>query len=201
MDYFIDFRGSFDFSTVKIKNMKPELSVIRHQVLSSIIGLALLATLPGCFQHYYKTQTRTQVDAAVVDSLQRQNRYFILHLSDSIVGLANIQVKDDTLHGIVEVLPSIHSRNLSPEGQKGNRIKKSDEANAYTEVHLYAGQNHDKANVNLALPLSSISRLDVYAEDRKTTSTSRTLSLIGIALAAGTAAFVVIVGTWDLSSW
>jgi len=181
--------------------MKPELSVIRHQVLQPIIGLAMLATLPGCFQHYYKTQTRTQVDAAVVDSLQRQNRYFILHLNDSIVGLANIQVKDDTLHGIVELLPSIHSRNLSPEGQKGNRIKKRDEANAYTEVHLYAGQNHDKANVNLALPLSSISRLDAYAEDRKTTSNSLILSLVGITLAAGTVVVILFKSAMTFPPW
>src|SRR6266542_4347736 len=93
----------------------PILWLLRKKRTGQIIFLLLLFTLAGCFQYYYKTNTRNRIEAATIQQLQAANKYFIIHFRDSVVALNNIMVNNEKIEGsMVQLLPE-HKKYLNPD--------------------------------------------------------------------------------------
>ena len=155
----------------------------RNRIFPALLVITILFT--GCFQHYFRTNTQTSADATILNRLQNSNKYFVVHFTDNkVFGLNNVSVNNDKLEGNLVVLPDEHNKYLEPVNDEANRVAKRDKATALLEVHLYT--NNSLGNTNeLALPLSSFNRIDVYTFDEKRTRSGVIFSAIGIAATVG----------------
>lgn len=151
----------------------------------NIISPALLIiaiVFTGCFQHYFRTNTKTSVDESTLKLLQNSNKYFVIHfVGNRVSGLNNVSVSNDELKGSPVELPDEHFKYINPRSKKPNQVDKKDKAMALLEVHLYTTDSLSNAN-DLSLPLSSFNRMDVYTFDKKTTTVSHILSAVGLAV-------------------
>jgi len=147
---------------------------------STIALLVIMVVFPGCFQHFFRTNTQTSADETALKLLQNSNKYFVIHFDSSrIYGLNNVSVSNDKLEGNLVVLPGEHNKYLEPVIDEANRVAKRDKATALLEVHLYT--NNSLGNTSdIELPLSSFNRIDVYTFDEKRTRGSSIFSAIGI---------------------
>jgi hypothetical protein len=164
---------------------------ISHAPRKNINAVALIViafVFTGCFQHYFRTNTQATADPIMLDSLRNSNKYFIVHYSDSsVIGLNNVSVSNERIEGNRVALPLEHGQYLNPVTDDANKVKRRNKAVTLTEVHLYTVNLLTDIN-HLSLPLSSISRVDVYTFDAKKTKTNHILS--GVGIAAVVAAFI-----------
>src|SRR5436853_7487365 len=90
----------------------------------------VLISLTGCFRSFYKTNTRTSIDANTVSKFSSENKYFIIHFLNGTNGLENVSVKDDSISGKPVFLPAEHSKYLHPQvNDKEVRVKVQDKEN------------------------------------------------------------------------
>src|SRR5512143_2706610 len=84
----------------------PILWVIRKKRKGILVLLVLSVVLAGCFQYYYKTNTRNKISALEIQQLQAANKYFIVHFRDTAVALSNVTLIDEKIEGnMVQLLP------------------------------------------------------------------------------------------------
>jgi hypothetical protein len=146
-----------------------------------VVLLITVALLTSCYQHYYKTHTQTSTDEATLKRLQNSNKYFIIHFNDNkVFGLNNLSVTGDKMEGDLVALPPEHNKYLHPETYKTNRVKRIDKPDALMEVHLYYPQAMTADQLHISIPLSGLSRMDVYEFDKKATTANHILSTVGI---------------------
>jgi len=158
-----------------------------------VLPFVIITALPGCFQHYFSTQTQTHVDRATIERLKTADKYFILHGKDQITGLENLTFSNDTLEANIVVLPPEHSRYTDVnEHSTKNVVKRKDEKSTLSEVHLYTGAKIDSETKHLSLPLSSVNQMDVYEFNVQATKANHTLSWVGIVLGTAFAAILVL---------
>jgi hypothetical protein len=183
----------------------PILYLVRKkQTGKSIVFLFLTFTLTGCFQYFYKTNTRNTIDTFAIQQLQAANKYFIVHFRDSAIALNNIMVSNEKIEGsMVQLLPE-HKKYLNPDKttvttqttrfspkKTHYRVKAADRNNTLMEVHLYVDEDIRKDQVQLSLPVSSFKRIDVYALDREATTANHILSIVGGTLLIGSAVALI----------
>lgn len=157
-------------------------SFIKRLVYITPVCAVASIVLASCFQHYFRTNTKTSVDEATLKLLQNSNKYFVIHFVDNKVsGLKNVFVSGDKLSGNPVELPEEHFKYINPVIKKPNRVDKKDKATTLLEVHLYTTDSSVNAN-DLSLPLSSFNRMDVYTFDKKTTTVNHILSAVGLAV-------------------
>jgi hypothetical protein len=161
------------------------------RVILLFIGIS---ALPGCFQHYFSSQTQTHVDGATIEKLKSADKYFILHGQHQITGLKNIAVSNDTLEANIVTLPPEHSKYTEvPEHGTKNVVRRKDEKNTLSEVHLYTSAKIDSAEKHISLPLSSVNQIDVYEFNSKATKANNALSWVGIVLGTAFAALIIAI--------
>ncbi|MFI5187476.1 MAG: hypothetical protein ACHQF0_12160 [Chitinophagales bacterium] len=175
----------------------PVLLLIRKKTTGKFILLILgLFMLAGCFQFYYKTNTRHTIDAATIQQLQGENKYFILHYRDTAVSLYNIVLSNERIDAKIVALSPNHSEYLNPDKnmirsrdttyfprKPHYRVKATQRFDAFMEVHLYIDENMQEGQAQFSSPLSSFKRIDIYELDAKTTTTNHVLSIVGIVAA------------------
>lgn len=153
-----------------------------------VVLLITVAVLTSCFQHYYRTHTQTSADAATIQRLQNANKYFILHLKNTVLGLTNVSVSGDKLEADIAALPADHSKYINPDTSRTNRVKKGNKHATLMEVHLYYPEVIPAGQTRISFPLSAINRMDVYEFDKSATTGNHILSWVGVGLTA----FVVV---------
>ncbi|MCB0284635.1 MAG: hypothetical protein KDF60_18780, partial [Calditrichaeota bacterium] len=159
----------------------------RHITLLVIAAIVL----SGCFQHYFKTNSRQSIDAATVQRLMSANKYVIIHFKDRIVALNGIALNGDNLIAEPIELTPEHKKQLNPVNEKianswlnskvSHRVKKVDKEAVLMEVHLYTEEILAQKNT-VNLPLSSFYRTDVYEFDKDVTTSNHIFSIIGVTL-------------------
>jgi len=164
---------------------------MKHLITPTCCILLIIASfgIHSCFLHFYQTNSVDSADARSIRSLIDGNKYFILHANHRAFAFSHVEVRGDNLEGDIEPLPIEHLKYIQPEQQDRNRFPLKDKAFVLYEVHLYT-QDSIVFNSHGSIPLKHINRLDAYSLDRRATSQSRVLSIIGVTL--GTA---LIVGT------
>lgn len=79
-----------------------------------IASAIIIVVFTGCFQHYFRTNTKTSVNEATLKLLQNPNKYFVIYFVDSRVsGLTNLSVIIDKLKGNPVELPDEHYKSLT----------------------------------------------------------------------------------------
>jgi len=154
------------------KRRKPILIILILQV----IGLS------SCFLHYYQPNSTSKIDAATIQDLQSADKYFILHSQHGNYSLTNIKVTNNILEGKTGALPKEHTNYLDPKHGDNNRFRVSRKNIVLYEVHFYSGISVD-SNARVSIPLTDITRMDVYGLNKSATNESRVISIVGITLA------------------
>jgi hypothetical protein len=158
----------------------------KRKTTTIFILLILMVAFTSCFQHYYRTHTKTSVDENTLQRLKNSQKYFILHFSNNrTLGLNNISVNNDKLEADLAELPQEHQNYLNPNTQKANRVKKIDKAQTLMEVHIYYPQVMPADQTHVSIPLSALNRMDVYEFDAQATSGNHILSWVGTVIVAG----------------
>lgn len=162
-----------------------------------LLLLLIVPAFSSCFQHYYKANSRTQTDAAQIEKLKTENKYFIVHYNDKITGTQNISLSENTLQFEATALPKEHSYYTSASPDKSNVIRIKHKAATLKEVHLYTNTAFPVNQDRVQLPLAVINRIDVYEFDEKATKRSTTWSIIGLGTATvGGFLIIYFSGDW-----
>jgi hypothetical protein len=165
--------------------------IIKKRRNAGIIYLmAVVAMSLGCFQNYFLTNSRKTISDSTLISLQAQDKIFTVYLANGNYLLRNIKINDKVIEGDVEAIGEGDTAYMHPR-HKSNRYKKKDEQIVLNEVHIYAQSQRLQDSSHLSLPMSSITRVDIFSKDKGRTSESHVWSSIGIGLAA--AGIVVVI--------
>ncbi|MFI5133146.1 MAG: hypothetical protein ACHQEB_02365 [Chitinophagales bacterium] len=171
----------------------PLYLIWRKAKKKAIFFLVISVVLASCFQHYYRTNTQKNVDAATVQNLLAANKYFIVHFGNTVKRLLNVSVTSEKLEADIEALPLEHSAYINPDTDKTNRVKYKDKINTLAEVHLYTTQAYNVSQTHLSIPLSSFNRMDIYTFDAKATTANHILSILGSVIIGGAVLSAIIV--------
>jgi len=169
-----------------------------------ILLFVCLSLLAGCFQYYYKTNTRQALALQDMQRFQNAEKYFIIHYTDSIVALSDVRADETRIEGQHVPIRREHLGYLNPDkGKKlqsqdpyqparsNYRVKAKDRRNVFMQVHLYADQSMPRDQRAVSLPLSTFKRIDAYELDKTATTVNHVLSAACIALGAGSVALLV----------
>ena len=156
-----------------------------------LIFFIVLIVLSGCFQHYFKTNTQTSVDASTIQRVMSTNKYTIIHYKNGVKGLMNLSVLNDSLEADIIPIAPEHSRYLNPRDGT-NRVKRWDKETALMEVHLYSPIDITAQQNHLSIPLSSFNRIDIYELDKGATTSNHVISWIGVTAASAFAISLIV---------
>jgi hypothetical protein len=173
----------------------PFLILFRKKNKIAYMFLAfIILTLSSCYLNFYRTNTQSSINADNISRLKSENKYFIIHFSDTICGLKEVYLNGDTLYGTLISLPEEHAKYLHPKSNVKSIFKKKDKVNALAEVHLYTNTNFNNTDSVFSASLTSFNRTDVYEFNESATRQNHTLSTVGII-----ASVVVIVGVISIA--
>ena len=159
--------------------------------LNILLPLFAGIALSGCFQHYYKVNSKEVADQAFIEQLKTSNKYFIIHFTDQVMGTQQLKLVNDQLEADLVALPKEHAHHTNPKLDTKNAMKSKNQATTLMEVHLYSGSNTviPAGQTLIILPITAINRVDVYEMDAGPTRQSHILSVVGV-----TAAGIIIIG-------
>ena len=171
------------------------------------LRVILLAIIPALFctcTRYYRVQTLAQSTAqsklAAIDSLDKQRKYFMMHINNTVHGINNISINttDSTITGFLTSVPVEHSLYLHPHrhfifGEL--RTYEKSEAGILNEVHLYSMNAIRDTAFNI--PVQDIQKIEAIEYNKQKTTTVNTIGII-ITVGAVVALIVVFIG---LSQW
>ena len=161
--------------------------IAHRSILLSALAIVLFSTT-GCFPIFYRTNSQPGISAARIDSLQTQDKYFILHyagLSPAKL-MVKLVVQGDSIHATLADLEHDHAQNLLPDPKNmKNRLgtKTTNRRDGLKEVHLYTDYR-SVGDYFYSAPISSINRADIYEINQKATSNSRILNVVVLAVTA-----------------
>ena len=144
----------------------------------------------GCFRHYYKVDSKTATDAAQIEQLKTEDKYFIFHCEDKVMGTANLNLVNDQLEADLVPLPKEHAHHTKPHVDDKNVMRSKQRSNTLMEVHLYPVTPIPSTQKHITVPLTSINRIDIYEMNATATRQNHILSTVGV-----TAAGILIAGT------
>ena len=166
---------------------------LRQNAITVILLSAVAFLTGGCFQQYSKTNTKQTADEDALRQLKTADKYFIIHYTDKIMAAQNVRVSDDKLEADLQGLSKEHAKYLAPPQDDRNVMKAKYKGTVLKEVHLYSNTVLTPGDTHIALPLTDIRRMDVYEQDQKATRENRTMSIIGVSVAAVALAITIIV--------
>jgi len=162
-------------------------------------GLFLLTIATGCHTYYKAigvTPPSRQQAAHHVDSLNLQNRYFVLRNGSDAYYMKNMTLSDDqkSLECVLDTLPPEHKLHLV-NGRKGKqqyRRYSPEDLFVLSEVHIYIVKDNKAHAGRYMLPLEQVQKIEVIQKDRKRTTNSYVIGAIGYTLGAAIVVAVII---------
>lgn len=145
----------------------------------------------GCFQHYFQTNTVHSFRADTLKKLVNEEKYFILHDANRVFALNHIQVSDSSIDGNLDSLLTAHEEHLHPAKPTHNRFPKYNTDFVLNEVHIYTRTPVNYGS-RVQIPLKNISRVDIYALDKESTTINTIGSIIGITAATALVTFIIV---------
>jgi len=139
-----------------------------------------LITLNSCFQKFYTPNSQETVNATDIEKAISEGRHFILHYADTNVALKSIELKgDDLLVGQMS-LPESWRKALTPRINGANHMSKREMNEIIGQAHIYYLGNKPDLDEQVHLQVNKIWRFDVYGLDKKATTSSTVMSIVGI---------------------
>lgn len=175
-----------------------------HKKQMRILAIAFFSLLffTACHNYYKATQT-TAVNniekAASIDSLNLENRYFVLRNGGQAYYMKNISISADqkTMTCTLDSLLSSHQLHLI-KGRKGNmKYKKNnpDDLMVLNEVHFYIQPDAGIVMGQNLVQLDKIQKIEVIQKDRKRTTSSYVIGAIGYTVGALALVSIILVAT------
>ncbi|MEO6868218.1 MAG: hypothetical protein ABI168_01155, partial [Ginsengibacter sp.] len=170
--------------------MKQQLKIF-HRMIIILVSFILVT---GCHR-YYKSITRNITDHPdqSLDSLKKDNRYFVLRTPEKAWHIRNILLSEDrkTIKGMLEKLPVVHQIHLD----KGKGKMKYKEEYVLSEVHLYIDNDSLLKEGDFTLALNRIQKVEVIEKDKKRTTNSYVIGAVGYTVGAFAVAVIIIAAT------
>ena len=145
--------------------------------------LVILLVFAGCTRYYKTTTSNLKVNPQKsLDSLQNQNRYFILRTPSQSWYMRNIVLNEDrkSLTCSLDALSSEHLDHLD----NGKGKMKYTSAAVLNEVHMFIANDSVLSKGSYTLPLEQIRKIEVIEKDKKRTTNSYVIGAIGATLGA-----------------
>jgi hypothetical protein len=173
----------------------------------TVIFYSLTAVLlfSGCYQKFFRTNSRSSMDQQTMTALKNRDKYIILHLKDGVVvSLRNVSINNNVLEADTEPVSEAHSKYLHPDLGSSARNEpsppapfvkylhpdlgpspryKARDAVMLNEIHLYA-EDKTVVNARVSIPVASILRVDIYEKNKVKTTQSTILSSLAIVTVA-----------------
>ncbi|MEJ7679828.1 MAG: hypothetical protein WKG06_18625 [Segetibacter sp.] len=147
----------------------------------------------GCFKNYFKINSSPISDSASLAVLKNSDKYFIIHLKNGFYALKNISADDSAIEGNLQKLPAEREKYIYESQTPGKTYKSRDKHLLFSEIHLYA-QNETATDTNhISIPLTSVSRVDIYEKDTGRTIGSYVLGSLGIYLGINLLALLLVI--------
>ncbi|MBE0677484.1 MAG: hypothetical protein IH592_01845 [Bacteroidales bacterium] len=152
----------------------------------SMLGPFLIMT-GGC--NYFRVHSSDKPYPAVIQQMQEEQKFIILHLGDKAWHLTDIKTDEKNITGSLSFL-SGHEMYKTAVPDKANRYKKAmryDQSDLLNEVHIYASELVITDQVKVSVPADAILRVEVYSKARGATA----FSYLSVPLGILAGAFVV----------
>ncbi|MFV8467073.1 hypothetical protein [Flavobacterium sp. LB1P62] len=174
----------------------PLLQSIRKKskIISIIMTFAFLNLCIGC--SYYKSkpiQTNSDNFASQYKSINKRDRYVIIHSGHETWHLNNLFLNEDKKEMTASLLPVNENHALYPlkEHKKSRQYKKS-KSSKTLEIHFYTNEIINTAGSSqVVIPFSNINRIEVYEPD----TAKKVLSIAGFTVATLAIIAVIIAAT------
>ena len=163
-----------------------------------IMICSLLTMTSGC--SYFKVVRPSEQPGDVINKMQDQQKFIILHLDNKAWQLTDIIVNEESVTGSISELVG-HERYKSVKPDYSNRYRKSksyNESYLLSEVHIYITEYSEAEKGRISIPASSIEKIEVYDKDQGATTASWAFSALGVA--AGAFGVLVIIVALTKSS-
>jgi hypothetical protein len=143
-----------------------------------LLPILFLFINSGCFKNFYTTNTQSGFNDSAIAELKNSNKYFIVHLKNGDYALKNIMVKDSMLTAEFGQVTMDHMDWLNPEPGTSPSYHKKDGPLVLNEIHIYALSQMPEDSIHLSIPISSITRVDLYEKNISKTTTNHILSTV-----------------------
>lgn len=185
------------------KKMKPQSKIKYKSLFFKAFNLLVLcAFLNLNFScNYFKVRTIENIDADLsknqLQKYQNLNKYFILHSGDRTWHMTIIKVDAEKkmMECLLEYPGQLHQV-YKPAAESNKRYKaKKGENVVLNEIHIVASRINPGSQNKIAIPLSSISRIDIIEPDVGRTVASYVFSTIGISASVFTLILIIVLLT------
>ena len=152
---------------------------------------ALFYFVSGCF--YYKAATSAYPGSGTLDSLNSQNKIFVIHADTNVFIISNIKLENDSLKGDYqsEYIKPFKQKNY-PQPNTSKRYRRSlGEKRLLHEIHIYLRGSNVLQDSKCSFALEDIYRMDVYDPDTDRTILSWVVGIISAAAAVPVTIIVV----------
>ncbi len=172
---------------------------VRMNILKCLLTIFISLLLLVACQNYYMAVKQPK-NAAIIDSLNKQNRYFVLRSGSQAFYMKNITLSADrkTLEATLDTLPYEHRLHLI-NGRNGKmRYRKTDPQDlpVLSEVHLYiVPDNTAAAGSRYSLSLDQVQKMEVIEKDKKRTTNSYVLGAVGFTLGVMVLTAIIVAAT------
>ncbi|MEO6961959.1 MAG: hypothetical protein ABIY90_08335 [Puia sp.] len=164
-----------------------------------LLMMSFLST--GCYQYFYSTSTKTTINNSTLALLKNSNKYYIVHLKVGAYALQNIRVKDSLLSADLEQVTIDHLDWMDPQPGSSPSYKKKDGSYVLSEIHIYAPTIVPEDSTHLEIPVSAITRVDVYEKNIRKTRTNHAWSTVAaIVIPLGIIVAIVAIAASSASS-
>jgi len=153
--------------------------------LSLLLSFAIFNLAVGC-QSYFKVNSSTKPSSESIAGINDAGKTVIVHYNQKKWKLTDIQIKDNIVKGTIMdyyMLPTY--KPVKPD--RPNRyLTRGSNNQRYllNEAHIYINEYADLGNTQISIPVSSISKVEIYDQDTASTVGSYFLGAIGISAAA-----------------
>lgn len=163
------------------------------------IAVLLLAVCGGACHTYYKATpappANTNEAATTIDSLKKQNRYFILRNGNAAYSINYPKLSDDKKFLLcqLDMITPGHQLHLV-NGYKGKMQYKRNSVeglNVLSEVHFYTTFDTSARQGAYSLPLDRVQKIEIIEHDRKRTTNSYVIGAVGYTLGAAVIVSVI----------
>jgi hypothetical protein len=154
----------------------------KSRIISIIMTFAFLNTCIGCTS--YKTKpmpTNADNFASKYKSINKRDRYVIIHSGDETYHLNNLYIDEDKKEITASLLPVSENHQLYPlKEHRKSRHYKASKAAKTLEIHFYTNEMITKTSASaVVIPFSNINRIEVYEHD----NVKAVLSVVGFTVA------------------
>src|SRR5436190_6709317 len=168
--------------------------------ISLIIIPVLLCSCSKYYMVYTQTPSTPQQKTTMIDSLNKQRKYFLMHTDSAVYSVNDISVDTSalTITGLLTGVPEEHSLYLHPHRHfiwGPQKVYYKSEAGIINEVHLYTA--NPVKDSSFSIPTQNIQKIETIEYNKKKTTTANTVGIV-VVIAGVVALVVAFIG---LSQW